>query len=336
MAPVPKTPTRRAERGKLFSLASSTPAATRRRLDDPPLGALDEGDQVVDLGVARQLGADLLQGLGSRQPRADEDTVGLLQPADALRVDPLALEADRVQAVAGRLLADRLDEGESVHGGHRVAAQVGVAPHPAELVHGGEGADGGVIVDLDVAGVGRVVGEDDAVAHLAVMGDVGIGHEQAVAAHAGDAAPLGGAAVDGAELPKVIAVADLQPDFLALELQVLGIEADGRLGIDPVLPADPGRSPDLGRGPDLRAVADRDAGADHRQGSDLDTISQDGAGVDHGQRMDAGAHRCFSWSTGPRSTIAVESTASAASSPSTSALPATLQKVERSRSTSTS
>src|SRR5215216_1353470 len=140
MAPVPKTPTRRAGRARLLSLASPPPAAARRRLDDSPLGALDEGDQVVDLGVARELGADLLQGLGRRQPRADQDAVGLLQAADALRVHPLALEADRVQAVAGRLLAHRLDEGEGVHGDDAVPAHVGVTADAAELVDRREGA----------------------------------------------------------------------------------------------------------------------------------------------------------------------------------------------------
>src|SRR4029077_20223541 len=118
------------------------------------------------------------------------------------------------------------------------AAQIGVAAHPAELVHGGEGADVGVVMDLDVAGQGGVVGEDDPAPHLAVVADVGVGHEQAVASHSGDAAPLGGATVDSAGLAELIAVADLQPDPLAAELEVLRIEADGGAGMDTVLAAD--------------------------------------------------------------------------------------------------
>ena len=45
---------------------------------------------------------------------------------------------------------------------------------------------------------------------------------------AGQPAALAGAAVDGDELAELVAVADLEPDLLARELQVLGLEADGR------------------------------------------------------------------------------------------------------------
>src|ERR1700681_4182709 len=102
MAPVPKTPTRKG-RG-LVRLASSPPAAPRSGLVNPPLAALDEGDEVVDVRIARQLGLEPLQGLGRIQLRAHESPVGELQPAHLLGVEPFALETDGVQAVTGRLL----------------------------------------------------------------------------------------------------------------------------------------------------------------------------------------------------------------------------------------
>src|SRR5947199_8369572 len=103
-----------------------------------------------------------------------------------------------------------------------------------------------------------------------------------------DPAPLGRAAMDGAEFPKLVAVADLQPYLLPLELEVLGIEADGGLGVDPVLAADPRGALDLRAGPDLGAVADLDPRADHREGADRDPVPQSGGGIDERQRMDAG------------------------------------------------
>ncbi len=118
--------------------------------------------------------------------------------------------------------------------------------------------------------------------------DVGVGHEQIVAADPGHATPLGGTAVDGAELPELVAVADLQPHLLAVELEVLGIEADGRLGVDAVLPADPRRAIDLGARSDLGAVADLDARSDHREGTHSDALAEPGGGIDHGQGMDQG------------------------------------------------
>src|SRR3954469_4600725 len=267
MAPVPKTPTRKDEPA-LLRLASPAPAAPRHGPVNPPLAALDEGDEVVHVRIARQLGPEPLQGLGRVQLLAHQDAVGELQPAHVLGVEALALEADGVQAVAGRLLPHGLDERQHVHRGHGVAPHVGVPAHPAELVDGAEGADVGVVVHLDVPGQGGAVGEDDAAPHLAVVPDVSVGHEQAVAPHPGDAAALGRAAVDGAELPEDVAVADLQPDVLALELQVLGIETDGGLGIDAVLAADAGGAVDLRPSSDLRAGTDLDAGADHRERSD--------------------------------------------------------------------
>src|SRR6185436_15700560 len=101
MAPVPNTPTRTG--GRLFRLASSPGAAARERLVDAALGALDEGDQVVHLRVAGQLGAQPLEGLGRVETGAHQDAVGLLQPLDRLRGYALALEADGVEPVAGRL-----------------------------------------------------------------------------------------------------------------------------------------------------------------------------------------------------------------------------------------
>ena len=56
---------------------------------------------------------------------------------------------------------------------------------PAELVDAGEGADGRVVRHLDVAGEGGAVGEDGVAAHPAVVGDVGIGHEEVVGRRSG-------------------------------------------------------------------------------------------------------------------------------------------------------
>src|SRR5687767_3907367 len=185
MAPVPTTATRR-----LLSVASCPPA-TGLGLVDSALGGLDEVHQVVDRRIARQLAFDLLQRLGRVQAGAHQKAQGLIQAADAVGLETLALEADRVEAVEGRLQAHGLRERQRVHGDDAVAPDVGVAPHPAELVHRGEGRDRGVVVDLHVSGERGIVGEDRTVPYLAVVGHVGVGHEEVVAADAGDPASLG-------------------------------------------------------------------------------------------------------------------------------------------------
>src|SRR6195256_4138381 len=103
MAPVPKTPTRRGTGEVLLRVAPSPRAAPRHRLVNPPLAALDEVDEVVDVRIAGQLGLETLQGVRGVQLRAHQDAIGELQPAHPVGVEPLALEADGVQAVAGRL-----------------------------------------------------------------------------------------------------------------------------------------------------------------------------------------------------------------------------------------
>ena len=263
-----------------------------RRLDHAPLGGLDELEQVVDLLVTAELVADARDRLAGVEPRREQSLHRLPQAAARLRLHPLAPEPDRVEAVAGRLLADGLDVRQGVHGEHRVAADVGVAADPGELVHGAEGADRGVVVHGDVAGEGRVVGEHAAVADVAVVGHVAVRHEQVVGADRRHAAAEPGAPVDGRELAEVVAVADLEPARLASELEVLGLEADAGVREDPVVAADDGVGAEhLGAGADLRAGADPDTGADHRVGADPDVGRQLGGGIDDGRRMDRVAHR---------------------------------------------
>src|SRR6185369_6565659 len=252
-----------------------------------------------------------------------------------LGADAFARQADLVDAVEGRLDAHRLHERQSVHGDHAVAAAVGMAADAAELVHRGEGADARVVVHLDVTGQGGVVGEDRAAPHLAVVRDVGVDHEEVVAADAGDAAPLRSTAVHGTSFTELVAIADLDGDPLAAELQVLRLEADAGVGEDAVLAADSGRPFDLGSRGDLGAFADLDLGTDDGERTDADAVGEHGARVHDGERMDLRAHRAAR-SARSRSTMAVDRIASAASSPSTRTLPATLPKVERSRNTSTS
>ncbi len=56
--------------------------------------------------------------------------------------------------------------GQDVLRDRGASADVGVAADAAELMHGAEGADYGVVLDNDVAGESGGVGEDAAVAYL--------------------------------------------------------------------------------------------------------------------------------------------------------------------------
>ncbi len=80
----------------------------------------------------------------------------------------------------------------------------------AELMHEGESTQNGVIPDGHVAGERGVVGHDDAVPDLAIMGDVYVSHDPIVVADTGDATAMLGAAIEGAILSYRVAVTYLQ------------------------------------------------------------------------------------------------------------------------------
>ena len=82
------------------------------------------------------------------------------------------MEADLVDAPdAGRVAIDDGERRDVLHD-LRDASGDAVGADAAKLVNRGEARNDGVVIDHDMAGEGSVVGEDDVVADLAVVGDV--------------------------------------------------------------------------------------------------------------------------------------------------------------------
>src|SRR5690606_29903934 len=152
----------------------------------------------------------------------------------------------------------------------------------------------------------------------AVVGDVAVGQQPVVVAHAGDAAAVAGAAVDGDELAEHVAVADHQLGALAGELLVLRLAADGAVADEAVAAADPGRAGEAAVRADLAAVADLDLRADHGEGADAHALAQAGGGIDDRGGVDLGlVVHCLVHSRVP----AHSTSAQATTSPSTLASP---------------
>ena len=80
--------------------------------------------------------------------------------------------------------------------------------------------------DRDVAAEGRGVGQNDVVADVAIVRDVGISHNQYMASHASQTAALDGPAVDGDKLANLVMVTDLEPSRFAGVGEVLRRHAD--------------------------------------------------------------------------------------------------------------
>ena len=62
-------------------------------------------------------------------------------------------------------------------------ADHGALAHPAELLHRRQPAEDHAVADLDMAAQRHRIGKGDVVADMAIMADMGIGHEIAARAH---------------------------------------------------------------------------------------------------------------------------------------------------------
>src|SRR5207248_521322 len=114
---------------------------------------------------------------------------------------------------------------------HRAAADECVLPDAAELMHGAERADRGIVSDLYVAGQCGVVRENRVRTDMAIVRDVRVGHEEVFVANRRLPATTGGAAVDGDEFAEEVVVADGQLGVLALVLEVLWRTADRSVAV---------------------------------------------------------------------------------------------------------
>src|SRR5438270_143923 len=100
------------------------------------------------------------------------------------------------------------------------------------------------------------------------MGDVGIRHDEAVAADASNAAARRRATMDGHAFADHVVVADLQPSFLAFKLQVLRLEAERRKGKDTIVGADVRRTLEHNMRQEFAALAHLNLFADNAEGAD--------------------------------------------------------------------
>src|SRR5690606_23084211 len=118
-----------------------------------------------------------------------------------------------------------------------------------------------------MAGQGGIVGEDAAVPHHTVVGDMAIGHDQAVVADHG-LHTIRRALVDCGALPDGGVVPDMHGGFLPLVFQVLWHGRNDRPGKDIAVFADPG------------TFHDRDIGADPGPFPDSHIVVYGGKGLD--------------------------------------------------------
>src|SRR5271163_4413671 len=216
------------------------------RLTDGParIGA-DEFDDVVD----RPNSAEALRGLGhpvaERPVCGEQELVRVAQRLDILATDAAALHPDDIEPAQTSPVSHYLAVGDDIalDAGH--PADHRVHTDPSVLVYRAESPKNGVILDNDVAPKRRVVGHDDMVADLAIVGDMCANHKKAAVTNPGDHAAACGSGVYCHIFPdRVVAPDDKLRLFTAI-LEILRLE------------------PNRGERKQARTLADRRPAIDH-------------------------------------------------------------------------
>ena len=161
----------------------------------------------------------------------------------------------------------------------------------------------------------HAIGEDDAIPEDAVMGDMGIGEEDAAIADHRARGVARCARIHRHAFADDAILADRKRIGLAAIFQVLRLMADGSERKDPGARAYTGVARDHGMTHQFHAVAQPRMAADDAERADLHPFSQNGAVLDDGARMHLYAHQAAS----SGSTIIALMIASAALWPSTNA-----------------
>ncbi len=137
-----------------------------------------------------------------------------------------------------------------------------------------QAAQDDVVLNGDMTGQGCNIGHDDAVADAAVVGHVGIGHEQVVVADDRLGVSGDGAAVNGGKFADHVVVADPGPALFAPVFQILRRSTDRCLREYLVVLTDFGPVTDHGMRADSGSLADGDMFADDGVWADFYVCSQ--------------------------------------------------------------
>src|SRR5437588_7060081 len=193
--------------------------------------------------------------------------------------------ADFIQAVTLRVIADRQRERQRVFDDHRISADVGLAADGAKLMNAGIGADVCAIFDNHVPGEGRRVGHDDVVTNQTIMGDVRLGHYEAVIANFREATAAFSAAMNRYTFANARAAASLSVSLFAREFQVLRRQADRYEWKQMRFIADTRAAVNHTMRVNGDAVSEKDFIPDHGVGTDRATFADECARADYGRRM---------------------------------------------------
>src|SRR5215471_15339030 len=210
----------------------------------------------------------------------------MLQLANTLLGKTAAFEADLIEAIGVCVASGgRHGKGQNVLRNGGASANVGVSADANKLVYRAKRADHGPFLDRHVSGDRGAVHQHRVIANHRVMSDVGVGHDQDVAANFRDPSTFDRAAVDGYALADFVVIADLQSRRLALVGNILRRHPNGAKGKENVLSSNLGWTfkcdvrEQLAALPQFHLRADHAIGANFARGGNFGTRVNDGCGM---------------------------------------------------------
>lgn len=216
--------------------------------------------------------------------------VGFTDRANGSGGEIFPLECDDVDAS----WSGREPFGEHVRGDvlqdARQTADEAVASDRGKVVYRDATAERRIVFDSDVAAEHDVVGGDHAVFHNAIVSDVGVGHEVALAADAGDSEILFSSPVHGHTFSKDVAVPDGDLCWRALVRQVLRVCSNNAAGKESIVATDGGVTGESHAVFEAGATTDAHIRPDHAVVSDSNVFIEFCSRIDHGGMCDDGWH----------------------------------------------
>src|SRR5271170_3340287 len=208
-------------------------------LQHSALGAFDELHEVGDVPRLDALFLELLDRLRGVHLCRQQQSICALDGAQAALIEAPAFESNFIQTVCvGFPLRGSQGEWKHILGDRGSTAGVSVPADAAVLVNLVERADGGVVLDYDVTGERGGIGQDAAIPDHAVMSNVRVSHDEAIAANTRCASAAGGSARDRHAFADDVVVAQNCACRLSLVLQVLGCNADAGKGKEAIAGSD--------------------------------------------------------------------------------------------------
>ena len=190
-----------------------------------------------------------------------------------------AIAVSHAKHIGGEIL------GNSAHGSKKC-----VFAHAGELVHCGKPAQDNIVGQMHMTGKGGAVGHYDIVFHTAVVGHMGIRHQQVVVAYAGNPASAFGAAVQGRIFANGVVVAYFKPGFFSVEFEILRFSAHTGIRMDVVVAAKPGVALDGRKSVHPGSFPNHHMIFNYRARSDDDLVGQFRSRGDDGRCVNVRSH----------------------------------------------